>query len=138
MDPHWTHFEHEADIGISGCGPTVAIAFEQAALALTAIVTDPDKVVGRETLNIECKAPDIELLLVDWLNAVIFEMVTRKWLFCRYEVSIVDTGLKATLWGEAVGMERHTPAVEPKGATFTMLKVARQNDGWYAGCVVDV
>jgi SHS2 domain-containing protein len=31
------------------------------------------------------------------------------------------------------------PAVEPKGATLTALKVERQDDGaWVAQCVVDV
>ncbi len=41
MRDHWEHFEHSADIGVRGMGSTKAAAFEQAALALTGIVTPP-------------------------------------------------------------------------------------------------
>lgn len=34
----WEHFPHGADIGVRGFGPTMAAAFEQAALAMTAVV----------------------------------------------------------------------------------------------------
>src|SRR5512139_3851745 len=37
----WEHFEHGADIGVRGFGASVAEAFEQAALALTAVIADP-------------------------------------------------------------------------------------------------
>jgi protein archease len=138
MKPQWSHFDHGADIGVRGCGPDLDVAFAQVAMALTAIVTRPEKVLGHEAVAVSCQAPDVELLLVDWLNTVIFEMATRKCLFARYDVRINGLQLEATLWGEAVDVTRHAPAVEPKGATYTMLKVAQQNDGWCAECVVDV
>ena len=40
-EARWEHFPHDADIGVRGFGPTVVAAFEQAALALTAVITDP-------------------------------------------------------------------------------------------------
>jgi SHS2 domain-containing protein len=46
--------------------------------------------------------------------------------------------LKGTAWGEPVEVERHAPAVEPKGATFTELKVSKEGGGWIAQCVIDV
>ncbi|MBT9569000.1 MAG: multifunctional CCA addition/repair protein, partial [Thiobacillus sp.] len=73
----WEHFPHQADMGVRGIGPTLAAAFEQAALAMTAVVTDPDRVAADEALEIRCEAPDYELLLVDWLNALILEMAAR-------------------------------------------------------------
>lgn len=84
----WEHFEHEADIGVRGRGATLAEAFAQAALALTAIVTDPTLVAPRIPVAIRCEAPDPEFLLVDWLNALIYEMATRHMLFSRYEVHL--------------------------------------------------
>lgn len=63
----WEHFPHQADIGVRGLGATPEQAFEQAALALTAVITDPADVVPREMLRLSCDAPDVELLLVDWL-----------------------------------------------------------------------
>ena len=135
----WEHFHHEADIGVRGTGQTSAQAFEQAAVALTAVITEPETVACRETLHIECEAPDLELLLVDWLNALVYEMATRKMLFSRFQVELSGTRLHATACGEPVDVARHQPAAEVKGATYTELEVREDQTGsWRAQCVVDV
>ncbi len=135
----WEHFPHEADVGVRGRGATLAEAFEQAALAMTAAITEPERVDAREAVDIACEAPDDELLLVDWLNALVYEMATRKLLFSRFEVRIDGHRLAARAWGEPADAARHQPAVEVKGATYTALRVAREPDGsWLAQCVVDV
>ncbi|MHB0982678.1 MAG: archease [Thiobacillus sp.] len=135
----WEHFPHQADMGVRGVGPTLEAAFEQAALAMTAVVTDPASVAPAMAVDIDCEARDNELLLVDWLNALILEMAARHMLFSRFEVSLDGRHLHATAWGEAVDVEKHQPAVEIKGATYTELKVAKDETGrWLAQCVVDV
>ena len=135
----WQHFAHGADIGVRGVGESKSEAFEQAALALTAVVTDPSNVKGREAISIRCEAPDDELLLTEWLNTVIYEMAVRKMLFSRFEVAMESGALAAKAWGEAVDVRRHEPAVEVKGATFTALEVRETPNGqWLAQCVVDV
>jgi len=132
-------FAHGADIGVRGCGPSREAAFAQAARALTAVLTDPDKVAASTKVSLAIEAPDDELLLLEWLNAVIYEMATRDMLFSRFEVTIDGHRLSADLWGEALDPTRHEPAVEIKGATLTALKVERQPDGsWLAQTVVDV
>lgn len=135
----WAHFPHQADMGVRGSGPTLAAAFEQAALAMTAVVTDPAAVAPALAVDIDCEAPDDELLLVDWLNALILEMAARHLLFGRFEVALNGHRLHATAWGETVDTQKHQPAVEIKGATYTELKVRRDESGrWLAQCVVDV
>jgi tRNA nucleotidyltransferase (CCA-adding enzyme) len=134
----WEHFPHGADIGIRGRGQTCDQAFAEAARALTAVVTDLESVVPRLAVPIRCAAPDAELLLVEWLNAVIYEMATRRMLFGRFDVRIDDHQLVATAWGEVVDVDRHHPAVEPKGATMTALRVAHEADAWLAQTVLDV
>jgi tRNA nucleotidyltransferase (CCA-adding enzyme) len=139
MKPRWEHFEHEADVGVRGIGATPAQAFEQAALAMTAVITDPAGVLPRERVEIACENADRELLLTQWLNALVYEMATRRLLFSRFAVALDDGKLTAVAEGEAVEVVRHHPAVEVKGATLTELKVAREADGaWVAQCVVDV
>lgn len=139
MAAHWQHFSHQADIGIAAVAPQLAAAFEQAALGLTAVICEPSRVAPRTVVEIACAAPDSELLLVDWLNALIFEMATRHMLFSRFEVHLDGNRLRARAWGEEVDVVRHQPAVEVKGATYTELKVCQQPDGlWRVQCVVDV
>ena len=135
---HWEHFEHGADVGVRGFGPTKAGAFEQAALALTAVVADPGAVRPRERVDFACAAPDDELLLAVWLNAVVSEMAARRMLFSRYEVRIDGHRLTAHAHGEPTSVPRHQPAVEVKGATCTALSVAPCPEGWRAQTVVDV
>ena len=135
----WEHFSHEADIGVRGRGPSPAAAFEQAALALTAVVTQPAQIENQEEVAISCEAPSLDVLLVDWLNAVIYEMTTRSMLFGRFSVAIDGLTLSGKAIGEPVDRARHQPVVEPKGATFTELKVGQDETGqWVAQCIVDV
>jgi SHS2 domain-containing protein len=137
--PRWEHFAHEADIGVRGFGRSVEEAFEQAAVALAAVVAAPDHVRRTSSVTIECEAADLEVLLVDWLNAIVFEMATTRMLFGAFHVAIEEGRLTAAALGEPVEPGRHEPAVEVKGATYTALRVERQSDGtWLAQCVVDV
>lgn len=134
----WENFPHDADVGVRGYGRTPAEAFEQAALALTAVVTTAE-IEPATVVEVKCEAPDLELLFVEWLNAVIYEMAVRNMLFSRFAVDIEGTRLTGCLWGEKVDVTRHAPASEPKGATYTALKVAAGEGGvWSAACIVDV
>lgn len=135
----WEHFPHGADVGVRGAGPTKEAAFQQIALALTSVVTDLNSVRPERAVPITCEAPSDDLLLVDWLNALVYEMATRRMLFSAFVVTIEDSRLHATAWGESVDRVRHEPAVEVKGATYTALRVERLDDGqWVVQCVVDV
>ena len=139
MHESWEHFDHGADIGVRGIAVDEAGAFVQAAFALTAVITEPENVRQTDAVDIQCEAPDHELLLAEWLNALVYEMATRNMLFSRFELQLQEQSLTATAWGEAVDVKRHTPVVEVKGATYTSLKVTKRDDGlWIAQCVVDV
>ena len=138
-DKRWEHFPHEADIGVRGIGSTKDAAFEGAGLAVTAVITDPASVSPMQAVPIVCEAPDDDLLLVDWLNALVYEMATRNMLFSRFEVRLNNHSLHATAWGEPIEVAKHQPAVEVKGATYTELTVKQDEQGrWVAQCVVDV
>jgi SHS2 domain-containing protein len=139
QDRNWEHFEHDADVGLRATAPTREALFEAMAEALTALVTDPEDVRPVESVTIRCEAPDDALLLTDWLNALIFEMATRKMLFGDWRVSIDGRVLDATATGEPVDRDRHEPVVEVKGATYTALAVDQDSEGkWHGQCIVDV
>lgn len=136
---HWEHFPHDADIGVRGVGTSKEEAFEQAALALTAVITDPEMLTTQECVAITCEAPDDELLFVDWLNALVYEMATRRLLFGRFEVHLDGQRLSGHAWGEKIDVVRHQPAVEVKGSTLTSLHVGKdERSAWVAQCDVDV
>ena len=64
---------------------------------MTAIVTHAE-VKELVSMEVTCEASDLELLFVDWLNTIIYEMAVRNMLFGRFAVSIERTRLQATLW----------------------------------------
>lgn len=135
----WEHFPHGADVGVRGIGSTKDDAFEQAAIALTAVITDPKLVRPVVPVQIVCDAADDADLLVAWLNALVYEMATRRMLFSAFVVRIDGSHLSASAWGELLDVIRQQPAVEIKGATYTAVRVEREEDEhWIAQCVVDV
>lgn len=139
ISPYWEHFEHGADIGIRGIAPNLPQAFEQAALAMTAVICNLETVAQMQTVSITCQATDDELLLLDWINELVYQTAVQGLLFSRYQVMIQKGVLTANAVGETVDLAKHQPAVEIKGATFTELRVyQRADDLWVAQCVVDV
>lgn len=141
MEKHtgWQHFRHEADIGIRGYGCSLEESFVQAALAMTAVITEPELIYPRDCFDVTCDSTDIEYLFVDWLNVLVYEMSVRKMLFSQFDVQIKQGHLTAKVCGEKIDRNRHHPAVEIKGATLTELQVRQSTEGnWLSQCVVDV
>ncbi len=134
----WEHFHHQADIGIRGIGESLEEAFEEAAVSMVAVICDPETIEAKEQIQITCEGADKELLLADWLNAVIYEMATRNMLYSKFKVRLEAEKLTAQAWGERADPEKHDMAVEVKAATYSQLAVENQDGRWTAQCVVDV
>jgi len=91
-EARWEHFAHGSDIGVRGIGPTKAAAFEQVALALTGVITDPSAVHAIAPVEIACDAPSDEHLLVDmsrhqavrqWKDRQLVDELARKGILIR-------------------------------------------------------
>ena len=137
LPAYWEHFQHGSDMGIRGVGRNMAEAFEEAAKAMTAIICDPRRIATWRTVDVQCRNADREMLFVDWIDAVVYEMATRQMLFSQFHVEIHGDELRARLKGEPINRVRHRPAVEIKGATLTELMVRHKADCWTAQCVVE-
>lgn len=139
MAGRWEHFSHRSDIGLRATADNKAEVFEKMACAMTAAISDLDAVEPVHEVAVECAAPTDEILLIDWLNALVYEMATRKLLFSEFKIALDDHRLHGLARGEPVNQEKHQPAVEIKGATYTSLEVKENEDGqWEAQCVIDV
>ena len=109
VEPHAELFPHGADVDVRGIGPTPDAAFEQAALALTSVVTDPTRIASKEAVEVTCEAPDDAYLLLDWLNALIYEMAVRRVVFGRFAVSIQGNRLELLQSNRAPSCFRMAP-----------------------------
>lgn len=131
-------FEHEADIGIRGYGNSPEEAFAHAAAAMYSVMVDLDRVSAREKRTVAVRAPERELLLVEWLNSLLALSDIERLVFSRFSVVIRGDELHGEVWGETLDRVRHEPSVEVKGATYHMLQVGRKGKRFVAQCVVDV
>jgi SHS2 domain-containing protein len=131
------YFEHDADMGIVGRGATIERAFENAAMAMFAMITGPAKVELRASVAVEFEEADTELALVTWLNRLLGEARSRAMAFGRFHLRRDGARWSGSAEGEPwrAGVER---GVEVKGATLTALAVTERDGIWDARCVVDV
>ena len=133
----YAYFDHDADVGISGRGVTVEEAFEAAARATFALMTDIAAVQPLESIRLQFEEADCEIALVRWLNLLLGHARERGLVFGRFWIE-----RDGVLWRGGASGEPWRPdlerGVEVKGATLTMLAVSRSGAGWEARCVVDV
>jgi len=125
-------------MGIRGFGRTMEEAFAAAATAMVAISVDPERVEQKQKVDIGCEQTDKELLLIEWLNSILYEMATRKMVFGRFEVHVEDERLTGKAWGEKLDIKKHDPGVEIKGTSYSDLKVIERNGKWTAQCIIDI
>ena len=137
MHEPYTYFEHDADMGIVGRGERLEAAFEQAASAVFAMMSDPARIRPQASVAIEFEEADAELALVTWLNLLLGQARSRALIFGRFRLRRDGAHWIGTADGEPwhAGLER---GVEVKGATLTGLALTQRNGIWEARCVVDV
>ncbi|TAK71501.1 MAG: archease [Betaproteobacteria bacterium] len=131
------YFEHDADMGIVGRGTLIEEAFENAAAAVFAMMTDLGQVDLREHVVIEFEEADAEFALVTWLNLLLGQARSRALILGRFHLRRDGARWSGSAEGEPwrAGLER---GVEVKGATLTGLAVTQRDGIWEARCVVDV
>jgi SHS2 domain-containing protein len=133
----YAYFDHDADIGLIGRGATLEAAYESAAAAMFALMTELSAVRCVKRVPVELEEADVELALVRWLNLLLAMAREENLVFARF--ALERDGVVWRGWAEGEpwreDLERGT---EVKGATLTMLSVKETAAGWESRCVVDV
>jgi SHS2 domain-containing protein len=121
--------EHTSDIGIAAYGKTLAEAFANAARGMFSIIAELDNVRETESRRVEVNADDIEGLLFEWLNSLLYYFDVETLLFKSFNVAeFEDTRLVAVCRGEKYDSSRHRLKTGVKSATYHMLEVDRQKN----------
>ena len=139
MEKDFETIDHTADIGIMAYGDDLKQVFANAARGLFSLITELDTVAVKEKRGIKVTAPDREALLVNWLNELIYLCEAKELLFNRFDIiTITDTQLKATGYGEKINLAKHELKTQVKAATYHMLKIEQHEDGYRAQVIFDV
>jgi SHS2 domain-containing protein len=128
MEKDFEIIDHTADIGLRAFGSTLVEAFVNAARGMLSLITDPDSI--REVIyrDIKVTAPDQEVLLVEWLNELIYYFDTEQLLFRRFEITLLtETEIQARCYGEKTDRSRHILKMGIKSTTYHMLKITKKD-----------
>lgn len=135
-------FEHKADVGVRGIGASREEAFAECAKAMFSVMADLGKVGSEERFDIEIETNDLESLLVDFLNHLLYLRDVNEIMFSRFNLYITESGgewkLKGKAFGERINKKKHGIKSDVKAASYHQLKVEEKNGKWLAQCVVDV
>ena len=131
--------DHTADMGIIAYGADVKEVFANAALALFSLITDPRRVEEKLHIDIRVSSQDRESLLVEWLNELIYSFDVKHVLLKRFEInSLTDNQLEATCYGEDFNPAKHKIKIGVKAATYHMLRLDKDDNGYKAQIIFDV
>ncbi|MCX6803726.1 MAG: archease, partial [Candidatus Diapherotrites archaeon] len=115
---------------------------EETAKALTEIMVKIETVKPKEKRELWVNGTDEEVLLVAFLNELLFFKDKEQLVFSKFKVTIEKKAgqirLKAMMFGEKINPKKHKIFTDAKAATYSELKVEKEGKVWTAQCIVDV
>ena len=134
--PRFEEIDHTADLCIRAYGSDLKELFECAARGMFGLMQcEPGGPGQRVCHHILIQADDVETLLVDWLNELLYLCEAEQELYDVYDTSHLDERrLEATV----SGVTNHPPLRGIKAATFFDLHVTRNSSGYQATITFDV
>ena len=139
MNKAFEVIDHTADVGIIAYGTDIEELFSNAALALFSLITELESIENIFHLDLEVSSQDIDSLLIEWLNELIYLVDVKHILFNKFDIkTLTNNRLKATCYGEDFDAMKHTLKVGVKAATYHMLKLDESDDGFKAQVILDI
>jgi len=131
--------DHTADIGIVAYGADIKQVFANAAIGLFNLMADLDDFKEDIKRELELSAEDVEVLLVEWLNELIYIFDVEHILFKRFEIDkLSNTEIKAKCFGEKIQPGQHKLKREIKAATYHMLRIIKEDGGYKVQVIFDI
>ncbi len=132
-----------ADVCFEARGKTVEELFVAAAEATTNVmVQDLGQLAQEERRDIQVESEQLDLLLFDFLQELIFYKDAELLLFSKYLVKIERENsslqLHAEVYGEKLDPATHDLVVDVKAVTLHQFVVKETDEGWEARVILDI
>ena len=139
----WSVLDHTGDLGIDVAAPTLPELFSEAMRGFTDCLTEVSRVRPLRRRRLEVTATELDLLLADWLQEVLFLFDTESLVFSEADVELDADGgapfvARTRLAGELFDPHRHPLKTPIKAVTYHGLRVAADSGGWGARLVFDL
>ncbi len=135
--------DHTADVGFELRTSTLEELFDEARRALLMVIFERPPEEGDEEGEIQLSAPDLETLLMRWLNELTYLVQDAGFVPVGAEIRIqrrdgASLSLEARIAGAPLLLEEFGWQGEIKSATFHGLEIANDDEGWHARVILDV
>ncbi len=132
-----------ADIAFEAWGSTPEELFKAAADAtMNVMVADLSTVADREKRRIELEEENLDLLLFNFLQELIYYKDAQRLLLRVDNIHIEKTQkgfkLQAEAHGEELNPEKHDLRVDVKAVTLHQFQVKKTSEGWWAQVILDI
>uniref|UniRef100_A0A6G1S579 Protein archease-like n=1 Tax=Aceria tosichella TaxID=561515 RepID=A0A6G1S579_9ACAR len=135
--------DHTADVQIHAWGDDLREAFENAAVAMTAYITDIKAIEISQKESFQVESDDLQGLLYRFLDGVLFLFNAEPYLLSK-RVRILefqsDTQFRilAECYGETFSLDKHTQGTEIKAITYSAMKIIEEKDRCEVYFIVDI
>jgi len=127
--------EHTADAAIRAFGRDLPELFANAAYGMFDLLADMEELRPTIEREVSLEAPDLETLLVDWLDELLYLREAHGEVYKEFEISTLSpTELRAV----AKGGKRFVPRMDIKAVTYHDLKIEKMEQGYVVTVVFDV
>ena len=143
MKKRFRFLEHTADAYVEAYGIRLEEAFENAALAMTDVMTEVERVEAKNEESFMVEAQDEYALLYSWLEELLLEFELKCKLYSRFEVSGIEKTsggfrLRGKAWGETYDPEKHPSKVGIKSATYHQMEILKEPKSVTVRFILDV
>ena len=143
MPYHYLEEIGTADIAFEATGRDLPELFKDAADATTNVMIDNlDGIEPRETRQIELSNDQIDMLLFDFLQELIYLKDAERLLLRVRHAQIHQKNekyfWKAEVTGEPLDEARHQQRADVKAVTLHDFSVEKKNGGWRARVLLDI
>ncbi len=129
-----------ADVAFEAYGKDLNELFANSALAMFEVMVNTQQIEPKVERKVEVKANDLEGLLFEWLNELLFYYGSENLAFSKFEVEVDENELKlkAKCFGEEINPEKHETKTEVKAATYHNLEIKKDDNRWKARVILDI
>jgi SHS2 domain-containing protein len=130
--------EHTADIGIIARGSGLPALFSNAASGMLSLLIEAGTLRQDVTREVSLEAGDMETLLVQWLNELLYIIYTEKLALFKFDILIKGKGLVACCAGQEIELKSHIFRREIKAATYHDLRIIERDGEYSARIIFDI
>jgi SHS2 domain-containing protein len=129
-----------ADVAFIAYGKDLNELFANAALAMFEVMIDTKKVERKIEEMVSIDGYDLESLMFNWLNELLYISDSKNLAFSYFDVKIDASNfkLKAICKGEEIDPKKHETRTVVKAATYHQMKIWKENETWKAQVILDI